>query len=75
MMERLGRPHKKARTAIPEETTSAPAPDLSEGLERRLSWDHSEATDWHLERELSDLYEEHRLQSTDGRASTGREGP
>jgi hypothetical protein len=31
MMDRLDRPSKKAKTVIPEETTSAPTPFISEG--------------------------------------------
>ena len=61
MVERLGSPHKKARVAIPEETTSAPAPVLSEGLERRLSQDHSEDTELQLQRELWERDEDRRL--------------
>jgi hypothetical protein len=50
MMDRLDRPSKKARTVIPEETTSAPAPDISErGLEQRLSEDHNESIDMQLD--------------------------
>ena len=38
MMDTQGRPYKKAMTAIPEETISAPALDISgRGLEQRLS--------------------------------------
>ena len=75
MVERLGSPHKKARTAIPEETTSAPARDLSEGLEQRLSQDHSESIDMQLERELWELDEELRLDYLDGVDSPGWEVP
>ena len=54
-MDRLDRPAEKARTVILEGTPIAPAPVISEGLEQRLSQDHTESIDMQLERELWEL--------------------
>jgi hypothetical protein len=55
MMDRLDRPSEKARTVIPEGTSDAPAPVISEGLEQRVSQNHTESIDMQLERELWEL--------------------